>query len=154
MKKVLITVGIIILVIVIGLVALVFFGAKEDEVARSFSEKVATEFTQNWDFDVIEKYASPELLDIMNSDQASKNQLLSFYKQAGQVTEIGDFVGQATTKKMIGSDAVTTAEYVADIKFTNTEGNIFVKTRKIDSEWKLDAINIEFPPEFISKLSQ
>jgi hypothetical protein len=115
-----------------------------DAESRAYVDQVVPAIARHWDQNELLGHATPELLNVINPDQAA--QLFAIFARLGKITKYRGATGEATMSLMLDSGTAVFASYVARADFDNGSATFRIGLRKLDGRWLINSFYVDLAP--------
>jgi len=149
MKKLFLTFGGILLLIIISISSAVGYFAffvlpSYDESSKEFINENIPIILSSWDTSNIIENGSNELMSAISKEDL-KVLFLKFSNKLGKLKTYKGCKGDSNVKINISTPNIVTAKYIADAEFENGSAEIKVKLIQIDNKWQYLSIYVQSP---------
>jgi hypothetical protein len=117
-----------------------------DASSKAYVEENIPAIISTWSKDELLKRSSPQLLKIIDEKPEQLDQLFQKLSKLGPMLSFGEVKGDSNVSYTTQNGKVTTAAYVAAVKFKNAEGRITARLIQSPAgQWQLLLFHVDSP---------
>jgi hypothetical protein len=147
MKKVILTLSIIIFMLIALIVAhvgcMAIEGPRLDASSKAYVDANVPAIISTWSWSELRKLASSEFRETLNDDQM--NLFLPKLKQLGSFQKYDGSTGQSYISLTIKNGKVITAHYTASAIFQNGPAEIHIGLILKNGQWEINSFDVKSP---------